>query len=795
MKIRYYTLFTGFALLFNQINAKAQNNTQTQNQSQNINAAHSQSKVLNQPITGTIYDSQTKQALAGVSINNTNGQLLATSDANGHFKLSESNGSLAGKQIIKVILVGFKTQMVDCSKTQDELNIQLDADESNLNEVRVIGFAGNKTKKETAGSIALITSKDISRGSAVSFQSALNSIPGVRMDQSTLSEARISIRGNGVRSTFGLRNIKVYLNDIPVTEADGTTRIEALDVNSIGRAEVIKGPASSIYGAGTGGVINFQLQRSPYQEQSFEASALAGSYGLHRLAATYRSGGDKVNSYLSYGWQEYGGYRDHSNDMRRFLSGNFQLFPGNKRIITILINRTTQASQIPGSLTAGQVAADPKQANATNLDKQAARYQTWTRIGIGQQYQINDNLSNSTSVFTYSYDLNHPLPYAYIRNFYQSYGGRTRFTYDPKFSALPTSFIVGAEFNEGLTKGTQYVNSKGTAGALNSNVDYRNTLYSLFYQSETHLSTNTLLTLGVSYNSLKYNVADYLVPGQSGIKDFKPQATPRIALSHNFSDALSLHASVSSGFSPPASSEIKNADGSINPNLQAERGINYEIDTKGNLFGSRFSYDLAIFKMDMKGELIGQSVQQGITIYNNAGKTTHNGAELALSWQILKPDDNNAIAGLRPFVALTYSDFSFRDYKILNASNAVTANYSGNQLTGISPWVISGGLDLETRFGFYTYLNYYYNDKMPLNDKNTDFNKSYQTFGAKVGYKRKLGRVFEANVYAGTDNIFNESYSSILSLNAVGFGGAQPAYFNPSPGRNSYAGLSVKYLF
>lgn len=743
-----------------------------------------------QAVTGSIFDSQTKQALAGVMIKNNKDQVLAESDRNGRFSFQFS----ATDTRLKFVLIGFKTQIVNIGAKADMLNIQLDADEANLNEVRVTGFAGNRTKKETAGAIALITSKDINRGSGMSFQQALNSIPGVRMDQSTLSEGRISIRGNGVRSSFGLRNIKVYLNDIPVTEADGTTRIEALDVNSIGRAEVIKGPASSIYGAGTGGVINFQLQRSPYAEQSFEGSALAGSYGLHRLAATYRSGGDKINSYVSYGWQEFDGYRQHSNDMRRFLSGNFQLFPSDKRIITLLLNRTTQYSQIPGSLTADQVAADPEQANASNLDKQAGRYQTWTRVGLGQQYKFNDQFSNSTSVFTYSYDLNHPLPYAYLRNFYQSYGGRTSFSYDAGFDILPTKFIAGMEFNQGLTKGTQYVNNQGKEGALTANIDYRNTLYSLFYQSETKLGSRTLLTLGLSYNSLKYDVSNYLVPAQTGIKDFKPQATPRVALSHNFSEALSLHASVSSGFSPPSSSEVKNVDGSINPNLQAEKALNYEINAKGNLFHSRLSYDLAVFKMDMKGELIAQSVQQGITIYNNAGKTSHNGAELALSWQAFKPEDEHAIASLRPFVALTYSDFSFKDYQILNAANQVTATYDGNELTGVAPWVLSAGLDLEMRSGIYANLNYYYNDQIPLNDSNTAYNPSYGVAGAKLGYRRKLGQSFELNVYGGVDNAFNASYSSILSLNAAIGAGGQSPYFNPSPKRNGYAGFSLKYF-
>jgi len=742
-------------------------------------------------VTGYIYDSQTRQPIAGVILTSMTDQQIGLSDAKGYFQINADQP----EDQVKALMLGYKTQIIKIRTTESNMNVQLDADALNLNEVKIAGYNENKTIRESAGSVSVITSKDLSRGSAISLQPALNSIPGVRMDQSTLSEARISIRGNGVRAAYGIRNVKIYVNEIPVTEADGTTRIEALDVNSIGRAEVIKGPASSIYGAGTGGVINFQMQRSPYQEQSIEASGLAGAYGLHRLATTYRNGGDKVNSYVSYGWQEYEGYRQHSKDMRRFLTGNFQLFPSDRRIVTLLLNKTTQYSQIPGSLTLDQVQADPLQANATNLDKAAGRYQTWTRIGLGQQYNFNDQFSNSTSVFTYFYDLNHPLPYAYIRNFYQSYGGRTKFSYDPEFGVLPTRFTVGAEFNEGLTKGAQYVNNKGTEGAMNANVDYRNTNYSLFYQSETSLGPKTTLTLGLSYNSLNYDVKDYLKTNQTGVKKFDPQASPRIALSHNFSEALSLHASVSSGFSPPSSSEIKNVDGSINPMLQAEKGWNYELNAKGNLFKSRLAYDLAIFKLDMEGELIAQSVQQGITIYNNSGKTSHDGAELALSYQLFREEDRHEIINLRPFAALTYADFTFKDYKTLNAQGVVTATYDDNKLTGVAPWVVNAGIDLETRTGVYFYGNYFFSDKLPLNDANSAFNGSYQVLNAKIGYKRQFAKCLEANVYAGLDNIGNESYSSIVSLNAVGFNGAQSPFYNPSPKRNGYGGLNLKYIF
>jgi iron complex outermembrane receptor protein len=745
----------------------------------------------NTAIQGYIYDSQTRQPLAGVNITDINAQLLTHSDKKGYFTVPFAQT----QNQIRAVMMGYKTQTITLGANESDLNIQLDADAVNLNEVRVTGFSDNKTNKETAGSVALVTAQDISRGNALSFQSAFNSIPGVRMDQSTLSEARISIRGNGVRSTFGIRNLKIYLNEIPITEADGTTRIEALDINSIGRAEIIKGPASSIYGAGTGGVINFSLQRAPYQEQSIEAAGLTGAYGLNRLATTYRSGGDKLNSYVSYGWQEYNGYRKHSTDMRKFITSNFQLFPSNKRIVTLLLNRTTQHSQIPGSLTQDQVSTNPVQANATNLDKAAGRYQNWTRIGLGQQYLFNDQFSNSTSVFTYFYDLNHPLPFAYIRNYYQSYGGRTKFRYDPEFTVLPTKFILGAEVNHGLTKGVQYVNNKGKEGSIISNIDYRNTQYSLFYQSETALSPKTTFALGLSYNGLNYDVQDYLINSRSGIKRFKGQFSPRVALSHNFSDAISLHGSISSGFSPPSSSEIRNADGSVNSSLQAEKGLNYEVNAKGNLFSSRIGYDLALFKLDMKGELIGQAIQQGITIYNNSGKTSHNGAELALSWQLIKSEDNKRIVALRPFASVTYSDFTFKDYKILNGQNQVTAAYDGNPLTGIAPWVVNTGIDLETRSGIYIYGSYYYSDNLPLNDAATAFNSSYHVLNSKIGYKKKLGKLLEMNIYGGLDNALNENYTSITSLNAVGFGGGQPAYFNPSPKRNGYGGLNIKYKF
>src|SRR5690606_13618643 len=126
---------------------------------------------------------------------------------------------------------------------------------------------------------------------------------------------------------------------------------------------------------------------------------------------------------------------------------------------------------------------------------------------------------------------------------------------------------------------------------------------------------------------------------------------------------------------------------------------------------------------------------------------------------------------------------NFKDYKILNAENEIAAVYDGNQLTGVAPLVLSAGVDLETTVGLYFYGSYFYSDRLPLDDKNSNYNSSYHLADSKMGYKVNLGKSFLIDVYGGLNNILDQKYSSIVSLNAANYGGGA-AYYNPSPRRN-----------
>jgi len=740
-------------------------------------------------VKGQVSDADDGRGVVAAHIRAPAENRFTVADERGNFEIMVSGE----EGILEVSAVGYKMQKIGYSG-EEYLKVEMAPDLYLLNEVKVTAWAGHKSNKETAGAIARLSGDALRGGSGISMQSALNGIPGVRMDQSNLSDSRISIRGQGVRSPWGIRNVKIYLDDIPLTEADGTSRLEGIDLNDLGEAEIIRGPASSIYGAGTGGVIRFRMDRAREQGQSLETSALAGSFGLQRWSAVYRNNTEKMNAYVSYGDQHHDGYRDHSRDQRKFLTAHLQFYPSEDQMITVLANRTSQQSQIPGALTREEFDMNPRQASAGNLDKGAGRDQNWTRFGLGHQYQFSDRWSNTSSVFTYFYDIDHPLAFAYLRNYYQSYGGRTKFDYDPHFSTFPVTFTLGGEINRANTKGTRYVNDQGREGAISGNTDYLNKLYSLFFHSDWSLSPATSLILGVSYNGMSYDVKDYLHEERSGLKEFRPQASPRIALSHHFGEYLSLHGSVSSGFSPPTGSEIQNEDGSVNQDLQAQNALNYELNFKGNLVHSRLAYDLALYTMKMKNELIGQTVQQGITVYHNSGRTTHHGAELALAWQILRESDGKAISRLQANLSGTYSDFRFKEY-ILRDQHGGEQDFRGKMLPGISPHTISAGLIMESRAGWYGNVHYYFNDRLPLNDGNTDFHPSWSLLNIKAGYEFRAGRRWRIDLYGGIDNVTNVTYSSFNALNAASYGSAGPAYFNPSSPRSFYSGVKLRYKF
>src|SRR5688500_13764616 len=183
-----------------------------------------------------------------------------------------------------------------------------------LNEVVIHAYAYNRPVTEVPAAVATVNEKELERFSNTSFLPAVNSIPGVRMEERSPGSYRFSIRGSLLRSPFGVRNVKAYWNGLPFTDGGGNTYLNLLDFNSIGSMEIIKGPGGSLYGAGTGGVI--LLQSPNNKKDQLQLSTVFGSYGLQRYHLAGETHSNKLDLRFQYAHQQADGYREQTS-MRR----------------------------------------------------------------------------------------------------------------------------------------------------------------------------------------------------------------------------------------------------------------------------------------------------------------------------------------------------------------------------------------------------------------------------------------------------------------------------------------------
>ncbi|RYF68714.1 MAG: TonB-dependent receptor, partial [Cytophagaceae bacterium] len=337
-----------------------------------------------------------------------------------------------------------------------------------LNEVIVRGYATNRRLLETPASVGLLTRRDLNqRFGTPTLVPALNTLPGVRADERSPGSYRLAIRGSAIRSPFGVRNIKTYWNELPLTDAGGNTPLNALDVRALGRIEVIKGPSGSLYGAGTGGTILFSGLGVPAGKSSVEVSALGGSYGLYGNGVSVQTGKNNSAISLTYNHLQSDGYRDQSAVVRDNLSliGSFAVSP--KRTISVLALYSDLHYQTPGGLNEAQFRANPRAsrpATATlpsSADQQAGIYQKVGYLGFSHEYRWNDRIQNTTVIYGSTTDFANPFITNYEKRTDQGLGGRTVTQIRLATSSIPTVVTVGAEYLRNFTVDRNFGNRRG----------------------------------------------------------------------------------------------------------------------------------------------------------------------------------------------------------------------------------------------------------------------------------------------------------------------------------------------
>ena len=145
-----------------------------------------------------------------------------------------------------------------------------------------------------------ISSKDFTNdqqfSQQLSLQEYLYNIPGVFSTSANnfAQDLRLSIRGFGARSSFGIRGIKVIVDGIPQTSPDGQTQLDNLPLGLMESIEVIRGPAANLYGNSSGGVITINTISGETNNKT-NYKSMIGSYGYESDARLKTFNWDKTS--------------------------------------------------------------------------------------------------------------------------------------------------------------------------------------------------------------------------------------------------------------------------------------------------------------------------------------------------------------------------------------------------------------------------------------------------------------------------------------------------------------------
>jgi len=236
------------------------------------------------------------------------------------------------------------------------LNIisQEKVDTAALDAVVVKGFESNKSLLNTPASISLIGKSTLNASSAYSMLPALNTSSGVRMEERSPGSYRLSIRGSLLRSPFGIRNVKVYYDDFILTDAGGNTYMNLLDIYSINGLELIKGPAGSLYGAGTGGAVLLSGFGAAKDSSDLKLRLLGGSFGTLNQSLQYQYQSKNIQLNLGQGHFQSNGYRVQSKMRKDNIQLNMRIKSNEQISSDFILLYSDLFYQTPGGLTLAQ---------------------------------------------------------------------------------------------------------------------------------------------------------------------------------------------------------------------------------------------------------------------------------------------------------------------------------------------------------------------------------------------------------------------------------------------------------
>lgn len=649
-----------------------------------------------------------------------------------------------------------------------------------LSEVVIRAFEQNGKLSDQPAPVAYISRASLSRYGNQRPLSALNAVPGVRMEARSPGSYRLNIRGSSLRSPFGVRNVKVYYNGIPFTDPGGNTYLNQLSYSDYGSIEVIKGPAGSLYGAGTGGAVLIQsplaLDQGPNQA---ELTLEGGSFGERQLNTRVSWGNDTQASELRYTHYQSDGYRDHTANRSDIASYELRLKSGERQTLSAFFHFTDLYYDTPGALTLAEYTHTPRASRPasgpypSSDSSHAAVYQTAFFTGLKSDYLISGQVRNTTVLYGSYTDFTNPTTRNYEYRKEPHFGGRTVFDFHWKKGSVGKRLWLGAEAQQGFFQVQDLGNRAGKPDTMQTEYRINDFTGLLFAQGALSFGHGWDLSAGLSmYHEHIRFTSLYPAPIDFFHKKYHEVLSPRIALSKKITPAILVYANLSDGFSPPSVSEVLPSTNILNTSLEAEKGVNYELGSKGSIFNGRLYYEGSVFLFRLHQTITVRRDASGADYFVNAGSALEKGAELSVS-EVLYQAPHRFLTRAEFWAAGSYLDFRYRHFL------SEGEDYSGHRIPGSAPLTLSGGLDLATRIGLAWHLTWQHTNRIALDDANSQYAGSYDLVGARVSWEKNLGLRTRLTLSVSGDNLLNQRYSLGNDINAVG-----GRFYNAAPGAN-----------